>query len=209
MAPPTKRTRSSNTTTAAPTSGMVDIDDLAGITGLKPSTLRMYAYKGVIPSIKANGEYRFDPKAVGAALSQKGNRAAAQARPSPAEREDTHDDYVDEMSLRLRQHAILLWDKHVKDLGWAVAQVTNVESADNFIELITDAGATQPAILSKLIDEMVAGKLFVLEPGAVAQMLMCQLAATEDAPQEAIDGLAQAVHAIAGWRRSVKSKTSH
>jgi DNA-binding transcriptional MerR regulator len=177
---------------------LLDIDELASKTGLAAGTLRSYSHRGIIPCTKINGKLRFDLKAVATALGERGNRTRTDA-PSTRDADAAAEEHP---TLKLRVNDLLLWDKHVAKLGWAIGQVREVYEPDDFAELLTDAGATAPCIQSALLQEIAEGKLFVLEPGAVIELLLCQLAATPDAPQRAVDALGVALKELNHWKET-------
>jgi hypothetical protein len=179
---------------------LLDIDELAAKTNLAAGTLRSYSHRNIIPSTKINGKLRFDLKAVAAALGERGNRTRTN-EPSTRDADAAAEEHP---TLKLRVNDLLLWNKHVAKLGWAVGQVREVYDEDDFVTLLTDAGAIAPCIQSGLLQEIAEGTLFVLEPGAAVELLLCQLAATPDAPQRAVDALGVALKEINQWRGEVQ-----
>ena len=164
----------------------MQVEELSRHTGLAPATLRMYAYKKRIPVRKVAGRLDFDLAAVLQALG----RTEATLTPTPAPK-----------SVEVAA-GLVLWNKKVARLGWAIGQVVDVDIADDFAEVLTDAGTRVPMLHSRLLHDVADGTVFVLEPGAVVELVLCQLMRTADAPQAALDALETARQALDRWKET-------
>jgi hypothetical protein len=189
-------------TDAAADTQLIDADLLASVVGYHPMYVRKLANEGVIPCIREGRRMFFDPdvalpaiadyKANGAGRSHKEETAVADPRPNTS----------------ALPEGLLLWHKRVKRLGWALADPTNVDTEDDFVELQTDAGLSHPSRLSQVLDEVSAGKIYVLEPGRAAELILRQLRRSE-APKDAIDHLQAAITVLEEWRRKTTARMDH
>jgi hypothetical protein len=180
----------------------VDIEDLIGVDAMK---IRRLAREGTIPSTRDGTRYVFILKDVIEALAELEDSSDRPRKGRKhAQQEDGFSNKVDAIAA-----GTLLWHKRVQHLGWAVAHVVDLDKPDDFAEIVTDSGGSTLSTLTRLVDEVERGKIFVLEPAGALRIISRQLDNTPSCPAPVKAALWDVIVKLDEWKAHVRESSKN